>query len=212
MALPNNPTQAQVVKAVKDLETNKADKNAVVTSVNGDSGTITNVAKTNVDNSFSTAQTFNNDITLYKASGDSPRLTFQRGTLTDNYNDWSMYDTGGYLHIQQRGSASTAWEDRALFTTTGATLTGAITVGSIKKSGGTSSQFLKADGSVDSTSYQTALPTTTTAGKVLKSTSTAGTTEWGDMPSPVTESTDHRRSTQWQVSRFKWCCKCPSIA
>ena len=52
MSLPNNPSQYEVVKVIKDLETNKADKNAVVTSVNGDSGTITNVAKTNADNSF----------------------------------------------------------------------------------------------------------------------------------------------------------------
>ena len=27
------------------------------------------------------------DLTLYAASGNSPRLTFQRGTLTDNLND-----------------------------------------------------------------------------------------------------------------------------
>jgi hypothetical protein len=51
--------------------------------------------------------TVSGNIDLYKASGDSPRLTFQRGTLTDTYNDWSLYDTSGHLHIQQRGSGST---------------------------------------------------------------------------------------------------------
>ena len=71
------------------------------------------------------------DITLYSASGDSPRLTFQRGTLTDTYNDWSIYDTAGLLHIQQRGSGSTAWETRAKFTQSGAEFTGAVTAGSI---------------------------------------------------------------------------------
>ena len=53
------------------------------------------------------------DITLYKASGDSPSLIFQRGTLTDNYNDWRIYNTGGYLHFQQRGQNSTSWTDIA---------------------------------------------------------------------------------------------------
>ncbi|AHB80590.1 tail fiber protein [Synechococcus phage ACG-2014h] len=40
-------------------------------------------------------------------------------------------------------------------TSTGVTITGALTVTSIVKSGGTNTQFLKADGSVDSTSYLT---------------------------------------------------------
>ncbi len=53
------------------------------------------------------------DITLYQASGDSPSLIFQRGTLTDNYNDWRIYNTGGYLHFQQRGQNSTSWTDIA---------------------------------------------------------------------------------------------------
>lgn len=87
-----------------------------VSSVNGSSGAITNVAKTNTDNSFSAGQTISGALTLYAASGDSPRLTFQRGTLTDTYNDWSIYDTSGHLHIQQRGSGSSAWETRAIFT------------------------------------------------------------------------------------------------
>lgn len=38
----------------------------------------------------------------------------------------------------------------------------------------------KLDGN-DSTYFQKALPTTTTVGKVLKSTSTAGTVEWGNI-------------------------------
>lgn len=87
-----------------------------VSSVNGSSGAITNVAKTNADNSFSAGQTISGALTLYAASGDSPRLTFQRGTLTDTYNDWSIYDTAGHLYIQQRGSGSSAWETRAIFT------------------------------------------------------------------------------------------------
>lgn len=48
------------------------------------------------------------ELKLYAASGDSPRLIFQRGELTDTYNDWSIYDSGGYLYIQQRGQGSTS--------------------------------------------------------------------------------------------------------
>jgi len=85
----------------------------------------TNVAKTNIDNNFSTNQTFK-DITMYAASGDSPRIIFQRGTLTDTYNDWSLYDSSGYLYIQQRGSSSSVWETRATFTQSGVNFAGTI--------------------------------------------------------------------------------------
>ena len=66
------------------------------------------------------------DLALYAASGNSPRLIFQRGTLTDNLNDWSLYDSGGYLYVQQRGSGSSAWETRAQFTQSGVNFTGTI--------------------------------------------------------------------------------------
>lgn len=70
-------------------------------------------------------QTFKGGITLYAESGDSPRLTFQRGTLIDNYNDWSLYGgSDGYLYIQQSGSSG--YETRATFTTTGVDFVGTI--------------------------------------------------------------------------------------
>lgn len=64
------------------------------------------------------------DIVLLKqvssgAPGDSYGITFQRGSLTDNYNDWRIVDSGGYLHFYERGSGSTAWNDRVVFNTTG---------------------------------------------------------------------------------------------
>lgn len=73
---------------------------------------------------YTDIQTFKGGITLYAESGDSPRLTFQRGTLIDNYNDWSIYDSGGYLYIQKSGSAG--YETRATFTTTGVDFVGTI--------------------------------------------------------------------------------------
>ena len=51
------------------------------------------------------------DLILKSNSGDSPSLIFQRGTLTDSYNDWRIYDTAGILTIAQRGSGSTGWTD-----------------------------------------------------------------------------------------------------
>lgn len=53
----------------------------------------------------------NDDLTLYTPSGNSPGIIFQRGTLTDNYNDWKIYDKGGYLYFAQRGSGSSDFGD-----------------------------------------------------------------------------------------------------
>lgn len=49
------------------------------------------------------------NLTLYKPSGNSPSLIFQRGDLNDNSNDWQIYDKGGWLYFGQRGSGSTVW-------------------------------------------------------------------------------------------------------
>jgi hypothetical protein len=40
------------------------------------------------------------DITLKApANSDSPSLIFQRGTLSDTYNDWRLIDNGGILRF-----------------------------------------------------------------------------------------------------------------
>ena len=59
------------------------------------------------------------DLTLYVASGNSPGLIFQRGTLTDNYNDWKIYDKSGFLYFAQRGSGSSAFGDMGYIDTAG---------------------------------------------------------------------------------------------
>lgn len=69
---------------------------------------------------------YTNDIVLYAESGDSPRLTFQRGTYIDNLNDWSLYDHAGFLYIQQKGSTEPTWEDRAVFYQNGVNFAGTI--------------------------------------------------------------------------------------
>lgn len=53
------------------------------------------------------------------AATNSPILRFQRGTLTDNYNDWQIQDRGGYLYFDERGSSSSDWTNRVMFNTTG---------------------------------------------------------------------------------------------
>ena len=61
------------------------------------------------------------NVVLKAAAGSSsPSLTFQRGTLTDNYNDWSIQDVGGYLRFYERGQNSGAWTERVVFNTSGA--------------------------------------------------------------------------------------------
>lgn len=80
---------------------------------------------------YTNIQKFTGGITLYAESGDSPRLTFQRGTLIDNAKDWSLYGgSDGYLYIQQTGSSG--YETRAKFTQTGVDF-----VGTIKENGTT---------------------------------------------------------------------------
>lgn len=50
----------------------------------------------------------NNDVTLYKSTGDSPSIIFQRGTLGDTLNDYKITDVGGYLKVKQQGNSSTS--------------------------------------------------------------------------------------------------------
>lgn len=110
------------------------------------------------------------DLTLYVASGNSPGIIFQRGTLTDNYNDWKIYDKGGYLYFAQRGSGSSSFNDMGYISTTGVltdftipwgSVTGKPTIPSITLNGGataspnfyapttagTSGYYLKSNGS-----------------------------------------------------------------
>ena len=44
------------------------------------------------------------------ANGATPAIIFQRGTFTDNYNDWQIQDSGGMLYFGQRGNGSTAFD------------------------------------------------------------------------------------------------------
>lgn len=96
---------------------------APVTSVNGQTGAITlSIPSTAADvNALAnTGGDVEGDVTLKApAASNSPCLIFQRGTLTDNYNDWMIQDRGGYLYFDERGQGSSAWTNRVMFNTTG---------------------------------------------------------------------------------------------
>lgn len=96
---------------------------APVTSVNGQTGAVTLSIPSTAADVNALANTGGNvegDVTLKApAATNSPGLIFQRGTLTDNYNDWMIQDRGGYLYFDERGQGSSAWTNRVMFNTTG---------------------------------------------------------------------------------------------
>ena len=64
--------------------------------------------------------TMSGNLSLYTASGDSPAIVFQRGTIgTDAVVDWRMYVTSGHLKIQSALSSTNngAWTDVLKFDT-----------------------------------------------------------------------------------------------
>lgn len=91
-----------------------------------------------------TSATFTGDLTL---SATNPRLYF---TDTDNNPDYFISNTDGTFTIYDVTNSTSRF---TIGTTGNGTFGGNLTVGQIIRSGGTSSQFLKADGSVDSTAY-----------------------------------------------------------
>ena len=105
------------------LWTGAASSGGGVTSVNGQTGAVTlSIPSTAADvNALAnTGGDVEGDVTLKApAATNSPCLIFQRGTLTDNYNDWMIQDRGGYLYFDERGQGSSAWTNRVMFNTTG---------------------------------------------------------------------------------------------
>ena len=91
-----------------------------------------------------TSATFTGDLTL---SATNPRLYF---TDTDNNPDYFISNTDGTFTIYDVTNSTSRF---TIGTTGNGTFGGNLTVGQIIRSGGTSSQFLKADGSVDSSTY-----------------------------------------------------------
>jgi len=89
---------------------------------------------------------FTGDVTLSSAN---PRLYF---TDSDNNPDYFISNTDGTFTVYDVTNSVSRF---TIGTTGNGTFGGNLTVGQIIRSGGTSSQFLKADGSVDSSTYLT---------------------------------------------------------
>lgn len=67
-----------------------------------------------------TGGTITGDLTLKSdAATNSKSVIFQRGTLTDNYNDWQIQDRGGFLYFDQRGTNSSSFSNQVCFNTSG---------------------------------------------------------------------------------------------
>jgi hypothetical protein len=93
-----------------------------------------------------TSATFTGDLTISSAN---PRLYF---TDTDNNPDYFISNTDGTFTVYDVTNSTSRF---TIGTTGNGTFGGNLTVGQIIRSGGTSAQFLKADGSIDSSTYLT---------------------------------------------------------
>lgn len=84
-------------------------------------------------------------------SGATPFLWLQRGTTSDNYADWKINADSDGFHIKRSyGGTDT---DNLRLTSSNLYVDANVNATSFVMTNGTSSQFLKADGSVDSTDY-----------------------------------------------------------
>ena len=119
--------------------------------------------------------TISGDLTI---SSTNPRIYL---TDTDNNPDYFISNTDGTFTIYDVTSSVSRF---TLNGTTG-TFGGNLTVGSIIKSGGTSFQFLKADGSVDSTAYLPLAGGTLTGALFATSASFSGYVGFGGNTSPL---------------------------
>lgn len=100
-------------------------------------------------------KTFTGGITIWDNTSSNLLDFYVNGTeigsinVGTSYMQFSALNSGGYLFKNNAGVNSLTLTNSGV-----ATFLNSVTATSFIKSGGTSSQFLKADGSVDSTSYQ----------------------------------------------------------
>lgn len=102
--------------------------------------------------------TLTGDLTLKasSANGFTPKIHFLRGTFDDTYQDWSVGNESGGLHFYCDYGEGV--NDVLTLGKTSAAITGTLTATKFITTGGTSSQFVKGDGSLDSNTYLTSLP------------------------------------------------------
>lgn len=92
--------------------------------------------------------TLTGDLTISKSN---PAIVFQQGTLLEDISvDWRILSQDGYILFQADRPTYTEWANKIKFD-----YNGNVEASKFVKTGGTSSQFLKADGSIDSNTYVT---------------------------------------------------------
>lgn len=120
MTMPSNPNTDTKVKVTSNTTTKAY---LIGTTSTPDGSAVEGIADTGVylDSTAGKLTTgtlqSNGNITLYKASGDSPALIFQRGTMIDNLNDWKIYVSGGGLYFAQStaNASSETWTNKMYF-------------------------------------------------------------------------------------------------
>ena len=128
---------------------------------------------------------------LFNGSDDSDVIIKTDDGLGDTANYFKANGSTGEVQLYHYGTEKLATKAE------GVTVTGALTATSIVKSGGTSSQFLKADGSVDSSTYLTSYQETNDLSSAVT---------WANVPNAnITESsvTQHQAAlsiTESQIS------------
>jgi hypothetical protein len=134
---------AQTISGAKTLTASLTISNSPATN---NTNAFTTYTRLIFNNSFNDVARGPNKITLYDAGVDSPAIY----GIGINNAAFSFYGDGSFDWYKP--TTRTAFTNIMSLANTGI-----LTTNGFIKSGGTSSQFLKADGSVDSTSYQPAL-------------------------------------------------------
>ena len=97
-----------------------------------------------------TGGTLSDNLVLSNDTTTSPKIVFQRNTTDDYYDFYIKALSNAAVQIGYNTMGTGVDKQMALFD-----YNGGITANKFVKTGGTSSQFLKADGSIDSSSYAT---------------------------------------------------------
>jgi hypothetical protein len=157
-----------------DWSTFNAKQNAITLTTTGTSGASTLVGATlNIPNYGSaltgyvpyTGATANVDLGTFNLTADV--ITGATGSFASNggSDTFAINHSSGAgiaLNITKGGNGEGLYINKTSGSGNAATIIGTLNATTLVKSGGTSSQFLKADGTVDSTTYQSAITLTTT--------------------------------------------------
>lgn len=173
-SLPSRPSQLYFTDARA--------RAAISLTTTGSSGASTYNSTTGVLNIPNYLQDLSGYVTLATAQTITAAKTFTTSGNTDTLTINHSSGSGIALNITKGGNGEGIYVNKTSGSGNAVTIIGTLNATTLVKSGGTSSQFLKADGSVDSTSYGTGSVTSVaaltlgTSGTDLSSTVANGTT------------------------------------